>query len=272
MKRGFVFTVIFSLLFLMLLYTAIIYSDMEKARSVALDSVDSGRTLYFADDIGGDYLTLWGMSTGISREGGKIRWTVTDRIPNDIGNMEPKLSEYESFVSGEYSRVNNIRAGATLDRAGELSLSPQGLTYRHTSRSDIVLEGNALEYRISGKLLKSCGGGCTSSGSWVWGIAGDGPFVIIDMTDANGSRIDILGKTSGYVKLNQTDVVSIPVENGGVVEIRLSEGYLRMEFSNVGAETKTTLAIDGNSPVVVYAPVRLKVDERSFERIALIQK
>jgi hypothetical protein len=272
MKKGFVFTLVFSLLFLMLLYTASAYIALLQARQAALDKDDPGREAYFADDVGYDYLSIWGMGTSLSRDSSKAYWTIRDRIPNRIGDLRGKVIEYQNFISGEYSRANNIRASAELDESGEILLEPNAVSYGHSSRSDIVVEGNALEYRITAKLSKSCAGGCISSGNWNWGSSGDGPYVFLDITDANGSRIDAFGRTSGYLRLNETNTLYIPLENAGAMELRLSSGYMKMEFSNAGAETTTTLGVDGSSPLKVYAPVKLTIGERTFQRIVLLEK
>ncbi len=159
MKKGFVFTLVFSAFFLMFLYAAGAYINILQMRQAVLDSADPAREVYFADDVGYDYLSIWGMRPGLSRDSTKAYLTVSDRIPNKIGDLETKISDYENFVSGDYSRANNIKAKAELDRTGELDLEPQKISYRHSSRNDIVVEGNALEYRISAKLSKACSSG-----------------------------------------------------------------------------------------------------------------
>ncbi len=268
MKRGFVFTIAFSLFFLMLLYSAAFYKNMGEMRRGALESADISKENYVADDVGYDYLAIWGMKTGLARDV-RLRWTVEDRIPAN-GDMESTLKVYEEFVAGEYSRTNNINAKAELDRTGELRLEPQGIVYRH-SGNDLIVDGVVSEYQVKGRLTKTCGGGCSGSGNWEWGSAGEGPFVSLELVDANGSRVDILGKTSGYVRLNGTSTAYVPLGNGGL-EIRLSSRQLRIVFTNSGAEVKTTVSIASNEPAVVYAPVRLTVGDRVFEKIVLIEK
>lgn len=272
MKKGFVFTLVFALFFLMLLYTVSAYLSMLQARQAALDRDVPGKEAYVADDVGYDYLSLWGMKTSVSRDSSKAYWTVQDRIPNRIGNLESALSGYENFLSGEYSQANGVRASAELDRTGEIRLGPQQLSYRHSSRSDIILDGTASEYRFTIRLLSSCGGGCGSGGSWNWVGPGEGVYVLLDITDANGSRVEAAGKTSGYVRLNETNTLFVPLENSGAMELRLSGTQMRMEFSNAGAETRITFGVDGASPVEVYAPVKLTIGERKFDRITLLEK
>ena len=270
MKKGFVFTVVFSLFFLMLLYAAAAYVNSLEARDSALDSPDSGREAYFADDVGYDYLAIWGMKTGLARDA-RLQWTIEDRIP-PASDMEGALARYEGFVAGEYSKINNINAKAELDRSGELGLEPQGIVYRHSSRSDVVIDGAVEGYRLKAKLSKACSGGCSGGGAWAWGGVEDGPFVSLDILDANGSRIDVLGKTSGYVKLNGTSSAYIALENGGGLGITISSRQLRMEFSSTEAELKTTITAGGSGAARIIAPVKLSVGDRKFEGITLVEK
>ncbi|MFH1470493.1 MAG: hypothetical protein ABIF01_01985, partial [Candidatus Micrarchaeota archaeon] len=162
MKKGFVFTVVFSLFFLMLIYSAAFYLKMLEGRGAALDSREAAREGYFADDVGYDYLSIWGMKTSLARDS-KVHWTIEDRIPpaGDIGNV---VSAYQEFVLNEYSRANNIDAKAELGTTGELMLEPLGIVYGHSGRSDIIIEGVIPEYVVKAKLAKACSGGCSGAG------------------------------------------------------------------------------------------------------------
>lgn len=270
MKKGFVFTVVFSLFFLMLLYAAAAYINTLEARNAALDSADSGREAYFADDVGYDYLSVWGMKTSMTRDS-RLHWTIEEKISPSY-DVDGAISSYEDFIANDYSKANNINAKAELDRSGELRLEPIGIVYRHSSGNDIEIDGASEGYLIKAMLGKACAGGCSLAGDWVWGSAGDGPYISLDILDANGSRVDIMGKTSGYVKLNGTSSAYANLENGGGVGITVSGGQFRIGFSNTGADVKTTITTEGTGPAKVYAPVKLSIGDRKFERIALIEK
>jgi len=268
MKKGFVFTIVFSLFFLMLLYAAVEYLNILNSRQAALGNDGAAREAYVADDIGNDYLSLFGMKTGVSRGGAVVYWTIED-TPG-AGNAGERILGYEGFVSSEYSKAGNLEAKAELDRSGKITLEPQGVAYRHTTESDVVVEGAVREYRVTARLSESCGA-CAGSGSWAWGEAGDGPFVSLDITDANGTRIEAFGRDSGYVMTNQTNTLDLVLSGGKVFELRLSQGYMRMDCGG-RADTKVVLGADGSSEAKVYAPVKLTLGSRIFERIPLIEK
>jgi hypothetical protein len=270
MKRGFVFTLVFSLFFLMLLYSAASYLGMLEKRTATLSQKDASRDMYVVDDVGNDYLDIWGMKASLTRANDRLYFSIADRIPNRIDNVEGALSSYESFLPGEYSKHNNIKASANLDRSGEIFLSQNKLSYKHSSRSDIVIEGPAQEYKIKVKLDRPCTS-CSAVGFWSWGGAGSGPFVTLEIY-ANGTKVDTFSQSSGYLAINSTNSFQVALENGAYFELSLSPSQTRMLFSNVAGETLTTLGVGSSEEAIVYAPVRLVLGDRVFDRIALIQK
>ncbi|MFH1447623.1 MAG: hypothetical protein ABIG39_02060 [Candidatus Micrarchaeota archaeon] len=240
---------------------------MIQMRESSMERADLGRDMYFADDVAYDYLSLWNMEMEIRNEP-QVVWTVRESVPHD--GIENLLLGYEEFISTEYSDSVNTLLHAELDREGTLHLEPHGVRYYHPNVREIAVDGHVSEYRIQVRLDRSCGG-CSGSENWNWNDVGDGPKVILDLMDVNGTVITIGGRTSGHVKINGTNTFYVTIENGGVFEIRLGK-LLLLEFSNVDAETEIRMVVPGDSALKLYAPVRLDVGERAFQRIALIEK
>ncbi len=269
MKKGFLFTIVFSLFFIMLLYAAVEYLNILQSRQATLGADNPVAEAYIADDVGNDYLSIFGMKTSVAR-GNMVYWTVEDK-PGEEGNIAGRIASYEQFISGEYSNATNANATVEIDRSGTLSLEPAGITYSHPSESEISVDGKAEEYSISARLADSCGG-CSPSGNWAWGNEGDGPMVSLDLIDSNGTRVGTFGKASGYIRANETSTLILQLSGGGSFELRITGGQMRMALSGSGAETKTTIGISGGSESKVYAPVRLTLGKRVFSRIPLIEK
>ncbi|NYZ79113.1 LamG domain-containing protein, partial [Candidatus Micrarchaeota archaeon] len=109
MKKAFLFSVIFILLFTVLLIFSVFYINMLQMNELNLAQARNiTKVAYAMDDVRSDMLDYLQLSVNISSNSTNTILSISDVLPSPYTNPSSALSDYKSFISGTYSTQANL--------------------------------------------------------------------------------------------------------------------------------------------------------------------
>jgi len=109
MKKAFLFSVIFILIFTTLILLSVFYLRMMQMNEIALaQSKNITRILYVRDDIASDILDYLQLSVSIQSNSTNTILNISDTLPSPYSNPSISLTAYKAFINGTYSNETNL--------------------------------------------------------------------------------------------------------------------------------------------------------------------
>ncbi|MCX6778069.1 MAG: hypothetical protein NT157_04255 [Candidatus Micrarchaeota archaeon] len=271
--RGFLFTISFTLLFLLFLQFSVFYANAERERLAASGNAMAVRNENaIAADIAGDYEKLLVLDYSIERGvGNKLGLVVEGKLPVEW-NVDNAASAYAAFVEESYANERNANINIELSPNGGAELEPIGLRHYYEGGGAVsIIEGNANEYNISLNVNDSCGE-CANGGSWEW--AAEGVFIETEIY-ANGTRVGIGGSTGGYVDPATTNTLILAFDGGGSLSLSIGGSPAKVSVEIAGASADCRLAaygIGSGEEARLVLPINVSVGDSGFEGLVLEKK
>ncbi len=188
MKKAFLFSVIFVLLFTVLLIFSVFYINMLQMNELNLAQARNiTKVAYAMDDVRSDMLDYLQLSVNISSNSTNTILSISDVLPSPYGNPANELSNYRSFINGTYANQTNLINSSNISvislntTAFESAPSIQfinsnsslNLNYSYTnlSKNELIVNGSTLltNYSISITLNSSCLNSNCSNATWAGG-------------------------------------------------------------------------------------------------------
>ncbi len=188
MKKAFLFSVIFILLFTVLLIFSVFYINMLQMNELNLAQARNiTKVAYAMDDVRSDMLDYLQLSVNISSNSTNTILSISDVLPSPYGNPTNELSNYKSFINGTYANQTNLINSSNIsvislnttafESAPMLqfvnSNSSLNLNYSYTnlSKNELIVNGLSLltNYSISITLNSSCLNSNCSNATWAGG-------------------------------------------------------------------------------------------------------
>lgn len=274
--RGFVFTVIFSALFFILLIEAGMYVSSRESSQLSqanFSSADhSGQAM---DDLSTDlmdYLGLQAESNPVNSTN-KTNITFDDTIPSTLAFPATEFSQWIAFVYNTYSTVSNTNITmnySDFQANPRLIAQPYNLTYGYPSldKPQLCINGSGLVSNYSVLMSLNRDINLTDDANWSWSVGATSLFVSLNITDNAGEQLLVKGKTSGYIDPSLNNSVVFYGTPSGTLTIEAGNlpGYgtpaLLIIPSGLSAHAITTVLLNGTSEVTVFAPIMAQANEQ----------
>ena len=274
--RGYVFTIMFSALFILLLMDASIYlasrgsSALSRANQSGADL--SGQVM---DDLGCDLLHY--LAVGVQSQplnaSNQTSITFTDTIPSQLASPGTEFSEWASFAENNFAAAANANISMDTTSFGvspSLQVSPYNLSYGYAALDKSVLtlsgSGAVTNYSLLMRLNRAIN--FSNGTAWNWSATNTSLYVSFDIQDGNGTQILVNGRSAGYVDpaldnkfaLQGTPSGSLTVEAGNVAGH--GTPTLRVIPSGLSARMNTTALLNGTPEITVSVPIMTQVGEQ----------
>jgi len=184
MKRAFLFSVIFILLFTIFLLLSVFYLNILQMNELNLaETRNITRLVYTEDDITTDLLDYLELSVNVESNSTHTILNISDSLISPYANPVSMLNEYKSFINGTYSNQTNLLDPSTnlsiisLNTTGfENSPSLQFINsnsslnlrygYNNLSKNELIINGSSLlrDYSLTMVLNNTClNNNCTNA-------------------------------------------------------------------------------------------------------------
>lgn len=270
--RGMIFTIFFSVLFLLFLSVAVFYERTATSHQTSIERVRAVDKLGFIRyDIARDIAVFFELNVSASRS----TISLSNRLPSSLADAGGGLTSYKNFIEGQYA--NRTNANISLD-ISTLSVSPflaftNGLNYSYDSpaHSTIRLLGNAniTNFTIS-MVIDSSASGSTLD-YWDW--TGSGPacsptefYFWTNITDSSASRL-LINDTFGSADYSGC----VPAAANYSYTFNFAAGSLAVSAGGVlGTPRSVSLTVSGvSAPLVLNATTNSTVPFRAYWPAAL---
>ena len=184
MKRAFLFSVIFVLLFTVFLLLSAFY--LHILQSSEIDIAQAGnitRVVYTRDDIATDLLDYLQLAVNIESNSTNTLLNISDVLTSPYSNPNSSLNSYKSIINGTYSNQTNLLDPSTnlsvisLDTASfesspslsflnSNSLLNLRYSYNNLSKNELIINGSSLmrNYSVTAILNNTCmNNNCTNA-------------------------------------------------------------------------------------------------------------
>ena len=276
MRKGFVYTILFTALFLVLLMIARIYllsegsMGLSKAEKGSVDSAglvmaDLSLDLLHFFDLRIESKTLPAAS--------RVNLTFHNTIPSDLAYPGTEFGEWTAFVENDFSEKTNLNISMNyvdFQLHPTIVVSPYNITYGYSAldRRRLVINGSSAitNYSIVMRLSRNINE--TNASNWSWSATPTSLFIAFDIEDSEGERILINGQEAGYIDPSVYSSFTLSGTPSGrmVVEAGSLPGYgshsLAFNASDLRARLDTTLLLNGTDGVTVFAPIWVAVNEQ----------
>ncbi|NYZ78590.1 LamG domain-containing protein [Candidatus Micrarchaeota archaeon] len=283
MKKAFLFTVVFVLIFTTLILLSVFYLRMMQMNELDLtQSKNITRILYVRDDLATDILSYLQLSVSIQSNSTNTILNISDTLPSPYSDPGTALNTtYAGFINGTYSNQTNL-----LDPATNLSVISLNITafqsapslqfinsnpslnlnysYNNLSKNELIINGSSLvtNYSVTIALNDTCLNSNCTNATWaggppnidsstvgMWHFDEGGSNTTTNDSSGNGNTGTLHGATwnfSGkYGKALQFDGSSSYVDCG-------SNSYLKFNLTNnFTVEAWVNPALDSNDRVIV---------------------
>jgi hypothetical protein len=189
MRKAFLFSVIFVLLFTIFLLLSVFYMRMLQMNELNLAQTRNiTRLVYVRDDIVSDLLDYLELSVSVESNSTHTILNISDALPSPYSNPTAALNGYKSFINGTYSNQTNLLNSSTnlsvisLNTTGfESSPSLQFINsnsslnlrygYNNLSKNELIINGSGLlrNYSITMRLNETCLNSNCENATWAGG-------------------------------------------------------------------------------------------------------
>jgi hypothetical protein len=188
MKRAFLFSIIFILLFTIFLLYSVFYLNITQMNELNLaETRNITKVDYVIDDIRSDLLGYLQLSVSIGSNSTNTIINVADTLPSPYTNPTTELSNYRSFINGTYANQTNLINSSNIsvislnttafESAPMLqfvnSNSSLNLNYSYTNlnKNELIVNGSSsiTNYSITILLNSSCLNSNCSNATWAGG-------------------------------------------------------------------------------------------------------
>ena len=279
--KGFVFTIIFGLLFFLLLLDASIYvSSREGAavRQATYGRVD--RAGYAMDDFATDFMGVMEFSASSDKlnSSNKTRVAFSDTIPSLLAFPGTEFGQWTEFVENDFSNATNqnITINYTdFQLSPRLLVTPYNLTYGYSSlgKNELYLNGSAQVSNYSILIHLNRDINATDDSGWAWSGSATPLYVSLNITDNEGEQILVKNQTSGYISPSSLDRVVLLGDPSGnlTIEAGSVSGYgnssLHLVPLGLSARLNTTVLLNGTPEMAITVPMLVTVDEQQSNLI-----
>ena len=189
MKRAFLFTVVFILLFTVFLLLAVFYLNVLQMGELNLAQTRNiTRIIYAKDDITTDLLSYLELSVRIESNSTHTILNISDSLTSPYSDPVEVLSDYKSFINGIYSNQTNLLNSTT--NLSAISLNTTGFesapslrfinsnssldllySYNNLSKNELIINGSNLlrNYSIAMRLNNTCLNNNCANATWAGG-------------------------------------------------------------------------------------------------------
>jgi hypothetical protein len=271
MKRGILFTIVFSLIFLGFLSLVIISADFVSSgeRSFIL-ARRTLRTGTLADNAGRNLAEISGLSVSASRAPTNLTLTFSDFFPSNYSSGSAEITNYKSFFENKFATKLNLNT--TLD-VSELQANPyvysngSALNYSYSSWQKgalLVSAGPALvAYSLK---IRFSGNDAMNDTYWAWSscslpCAGTDIEIRLNISNYTGpAPLQVSGCTAGCVSRGGTGVFSINSSSPAPLTFSRNGANINLTFSPTSAAS-SVISVTSNytNATTVYFPVRLSI-------------
>lgn len=269
MRRAFIYTVTFSAIFLALLaVSAYFLGSMSKRALYESDASRIEKEAYLIDDLSTDFQDYLGASIGSSqnRTANRTSITVHDSLPCAYSSCQSELAALEQFASLTYpvkTNVNTTMNASAFRAAPEILFMGCGLRYSYDSlgKNWVCFHGTnrTRNYTLNAVLGRQMTN--YSNGTWAWSGTPTGLYVSLNITDALGTEVLVQGQKAGYIDPAAENIFWVNAPGGYMTVAAGATGYgdysLNLSTSGLGVTASTTAILEGDAPVVAWAPVRI---------------
>ncbi|MCX6776893.1 MAG: LamG domain-containing protein [Candidatus Micrarchaeota archaeon] len=192
MKKAFLFSVIFVLIFTTLIFLSIFYLRMMQMNELDIAQMKNiRRVLYVRDDIASDVLDYLQLSTNIyTSTYGSSNYRViniSDTLPSPYPSPSASLATYKTFISGVYSNETNLldqtnisvislnttafESAPSLQFIGSNSSLSFNYSYTNLSKNELIINGSSFiaRYYITLTLNDTCLNNNCTNATWAGG-------------------------------------------------------------------------------------------------------
>ncbi|MEM3400285.1 MAG: hypothetical protein QXP42_05630 [Candidatus Micrarchaeia archaeon] len=267
--KGFLFTILLSMLFLSVFMFAVFYSSNyggdERNRGVE-------RISYVYDDISSDIMFMLGTNSSVEKGGDsfKVAWVFS--IPSEIQDPVAEFREYVSFLNSSYSEKIGVKTTILDDalinapeiRADDLRLRYGGL--KRWSALFYAPRCSSQNYSLVIYLNDSCKKKCSKSVDYKWVEEADGTPFFIKIVDADG---DVAFGQDGKIKLGSW--VSVELKKGSFLVSTAEEPAACVSLVPSGESGAwVTMNVSASGSVSgIYVPLDIAIDGQRYEKITI---
>lgn len=188
MKRAFLFSVIFILLFTVFLLLSVFYLRMLQMDALNLAQTKNiTKSVYIADDIMSDLLDYLQLSVTVQSNSTNTILNISDVLPSPYTDPNGALSDYTSFITGIYSNQTN---SLNSTNGSAIALNTTGFTsnasifflnsnsslnlnysYNNLSKNQLIINGSSLvtNYSVNITLNTTCLNSNCTNATWAGG-------------------------------------------------------------------------------------------------------
>lgn len=267
-KKGFIFTVLFTLMFALFLFTAEFYSENLAARKRSLSISEIDRAMFIVEDISSDISQIFG-DLRTQRNETHTQIFFEETMPSDLENASKEWEEYSEFIEQKYS--NTTGEQISLDWQ-EFVAQPQFfignclLAFSDINKTDLILSKgeNITHYKFEIYLEDSClNGNCTNASEikWNWAEEGDGVEILVQ----DGSERTVFWG-SGFMNSSSENSISVKTETGQMNFSFGGDALVRIR-TNSTAQVNLDLLFEGEPQISVPVGIdvgRIRTDKIEF--------
>ncbi len=269
MKKGFVLTIVFTLLALLVVQQTLFLLSLSRPQFGPDDS-------YVRDDLGRDSLVLLGVDYNISKASGQTTIEVKDFLPSKLTSPITTAADFQSFVEGPYS----LRSGRNVTFASpfpsSLSFQPYlSYGYPSLSKPSLTASGPFTGISIVGSLSANCATSCGNDTSYSWTWDSSGIPVSLNIKDGAGSPILLNGSSSGMVDPTLPHSFTTTLSGGSFTFSIVSVSgtpALDIAASGTKASLNQSFTFAGQPPVRAVLPLGLAIDGANYSSMILEEK
>ena len=279
--RGFVFTIVFSALFFLLLFSVSYY--ISSRGSAILGEADQGVTDAngrVMDDLSSDlasYLEI-GISGAPLNASNKTSITFTDKIPSTLASPGTEFSQWAVFVQDDFPVQANINVTMNMTDFSlhpRLVALPYNLAYGWGAldKQKLTVNGSSLVSNYSVVMRLNRAINVTNESNWTWSAGTTPLFLSLDLEDSKGQAINISNRTSGYIDPNTANSFYMGGSPSGNITLEVGNlagagaSALRITPAGLSAMMNTTVLLNGTPEITVFAPIWVTVGEQQSNLI-----
>ncbi|MCX6775915.1 MAG: LamG domain-containing protein [Candidatus Micrarchaeota archaeon] len=190
MKKAFLFSVIFILIFTTLILLSVFYLRMMQMNELSFAQTKNiTRILYVRDDIASDILDYLQLSVSIQSNSTNMILNISDTLPSPYSDPRTTLNTaYAEFINGTYSNETNLLNPATnlsvislnttafenapsLQFIGSNSSLSLNYSYTNLNKNELIINGSSLvrNYSISITFNDTCLNNNCTNATWAGG-------------------------------------------------------------------------------------------------------
>jgi hypothetical protein len=270
-RKGIIFTVIFSLMFMGFLSVVLLASNFfSNSEASFVSARRTLRVMTLSDNAASNLAGLLDLSVTAARNGKNVTFSFADHLPSRDASPAAELASYESFFENAFATKLNLNVSLNTNA---LAASPyvyangSAVNYSYGSLGKSVLNisipGVITAYSIT---LRFDGAEAVNDTNWFWtgcSLPCSGTDILVMLNVSNrttGTPLPIAGCTSGFVAASGVGRFGINSTSPEILNVTKSTGSLTVRVAPA-ANTDSIISVSVNSTAAttVVLPVSLSI-------------